>query len=77
MGLGAIGMIALNILRKNKKPQIIDASCRLSGSSTASLSVGLNVPLILVKLFYKEKINIKKIKKIYQVFPQSRFELVK
>lgn len=65
------------ILRKNKKPQIIDASCRLSGSSTASLSVGLNVPLILVKLFYKEKINIKKIKKIYQVFPQSRFELVK
>ncbi len=65
------------ILRKNKKPQIIDASCRLSGSSTASLSIGLNVPLILVKLFYKEKINIKNIKKIYQVFPQSRFELVR
>ncbi len=65
------------ILRKSKKPQIIDASCRLSGSSTASLAVGLNVPLILIKLFYKEKINIKKIKKIYQVFPQSRFELVK
>ena len=64
------------ILRKNKKPQIIDASCRLSGSSTASLSIGLNVPLILVKLFYKEKINIKKFKKIYQVFPKSRFELV-
>ena len=64
-------------IKKKQKPQIIDASCRLSGSSTASLSIGLNVPLILVKLFYKEKINIKNIKKIYQVFPQSRFELVR
>ena len=68
------------ILKKNNQPQIIDASCRLSGSSTASLPVGLNVPLLLIKLFYKEKIkikNIKNIKKNYQVFPQSRFELVK
>ena len=65
------------ILRKNSKPQIIDASCRLSGSSTASLAAGLNVPMILLKLFYNEKIKIKKLKKIYHVFPQSRFELVK
>ena len=64
------------ILRKNSKPQIIDASSRLSGSSTASLAAGLNVPMILLKLFYNEKIKIKKLKKIYHVFPQSRFELV-
>jgi biotin carboxylase len=65
------------ILIKNKKPQIIDASCRLSGSSTASLSIGINFPLMLLKLLFKEKITMKKHKKIYQVFPQNRFELVK
>ena len=65
------------ILRKNHKPQIIDASCRLSGSSTASLALGINIPNILSKLLFKEKIKIKRLKKIYQVFPQNRFELVK
>ena len=65
------------ILIKNKRPQIIDASCRLSGLSTASLSIGINFPLMLLKLMFKEKIIIKKYRKIYQVFPQNRFELVK
>ena len=65
------------ILRENHKPQIIDASCRLSGSSTASLALGINIPNILSKLLFNEKIKIKRLKKIYQVFPQNRFELVK
>ncbi len=65
------------ILRKNREPQIIDASCRLSGSSTASLSIGINIPLILLKLLFKEPVKISKIKKTNQVFPQNRFELVK
>lgn len=65
------------ILRKNSKPQIIDASCRLSGSSTASLPIGINVPIMLIDLFFKQKLNKIKIKKIYQVFPKSRFELIK
>ena len=65
------------ILRKNIKPQIIDASCRLSGSSTASLSVGINIPSILLNLLFKEKISIRNIKKKYHVFPQNRFEMIK
>jgi len=65
------------ILKKNAKPQIIDASCRLSGSSTASLSIGLNIPLILLRLLSNQRVNVKKLRKTYHVFPQNRFELVK
>ena len=65
------------ILKKDTRPQIIDASCRLSGSSTASLSIGLNIPIILLRLLSNERVNVKKLKKIYHVFPQNRFELIK
>ena len=65
------------ILKKDSRPQIIDASCRLSGSSTASLSIGLNIPIILLRLLSNERVNVKKLKKIYHVFPQNRFELIK
>ncbi len=65
------------ILRRGFKPQLIDASCRLSGSSTASLPIGINVPLMLIKLIFKEKIKNVKLNKTFQVFPHNRFELIK
>lgn len=65
------------ILKKNQEPQIIDASCRLSGSATASLAIGINIPLTLIKLYFKEGVQKINLNKTYQVFPQNRFELVK
>jgi biotin carboxylase len=64
------------VIRNDKKPQLLDASCRLSGSSTASLAIGINIPLNLIYMLQKKKIKLKKIIRPVTVFPQSRFEKV-
>lgn len=61
------------VIRKDGKPQILDASCRLSGSSGASLSIGINVPNSLLRIMSEKSIKPLKLKKTYRVFPKSRF----
>ncbi len=65
------------ILKNNKEPKIIDASCRLSGSATASLAAGINIPQKLINLLSGKNLKNTFVKKKQLVFPQNRFELVK
>ena len=65
------------ILKNNKEPKIIDASCRLSGSATASLAAGINIPQKLINLLSGKNLKNTFVKKKQLFFPQNRFELVK
>lgn len=65
------------VIRADKKPQILDVGCRLSGSSTASLPIGINVPYNLIKILTKKKLDKINIDKDRLVFPKSRYELVR
>lgn len=62
------------VIRNDKKPQLLDSSCRLSGSCTASLQAGINIPVNLINLINNKKIYFKKIRKKITVYPQNRFE---
>jgi len=61
------------VIRKDLKPQLLDASCRLSGSVGASLNAGINVTAQLVKLLHGKKIDKLKLKKKTRVFPVPTF----
>ena len=65
------------VIRKDKKPQILDASCRLSGSSGASLCIGINVPNNLLRIMSGKSVKRLKLKKMYRVFPKPGFVLDK
>ena len=65
------------VIRKDNKPQILDASCRLSGSSGASLCIGINVPNNLLRIMSGKNVKKVKIKKMYRVFPKPGFVLDK
>ena len=56
---------------------IMDASFRLSGSATASLVAGINIPQKLINLLSGKNLKNTFVKKKQLVFPQNRFELVK
>jgi len=63
------GPCDLDIIEKNNKLFIIDASCRLSGSVGASISSGINIPDYLInlsKIKLKKKVNLKK-KKFFPI----------
>ena len=57
------------VIRKDLKPQLLDSSCRLSGSVGASLNAGVNVTAELIKMLHGKKINKFKIAKNIKVFP--------
>ena len=57
------------VIRKDLKPQLLDSSCRLSGSVGASLNAGVNVTAELIKMLHGKKINKFKIDKNIKVFP--------
>ena len=57
------------VIRKDLKPQLLDSSCRLSGSVGASLNAGVNVTAELIKMLHGKKINKFKIGKNIKVFP--------
>ena len=57
------------VIRKDLKPQLLDSSCRLSGSVGASLNAGVNVTAELIKMLHGKKINKFKIGKSIKVFP--------
>ena len=71
------GVCDFDIILRGSRPQIIDASCRLSGSSTASLSIGLNIPIILLRLLSNERVNVKKLKKYIMFFHRIDLNLLK
>ena len=61
------------VIRKDSKPQLLDASCRLSGSVGASLNAGANVTEQLIKMLHGKKLSKFKIKKDIKVFPVPIF----
>jgi len=61
------------IIREDNKPQLLDAGCRLSGSSTASLPLGINIVSNIINLVTKKKLKKIKIKKGIKVFPQPQY----
>ncbi len=65
------------IIRDDKKPQLLDAGCRLSGSSTASMPLGINVVSNVIKNLIKKKISKVSIKKKVIVFPKPQYQKVK
>jgi hypothetical protein len=62
-------------LDKKKKPKILDASSRLSGSVGASIIGGKNILIDLLKIIQSKKIRIKKVnkKKELRVLPVTKF----
>ena len=61
------------VLRKDQNPQLLDSSCRLSGSVGASLNAGINVTAELIKMLHGKKINKFKLSKNVKVFPVPLF----
>ena len=57
------------VLRKDLRPQLLDSSCRLSGSVGASLNAGINVTAELIKMLHGKKISNFKLPKKVKVFP--------
>jgi len=57
------------VIKKNMNPQLLDSSCRLSGSVGASLSVGVNVTAELIKMIHGKKLKKIKLSKKAKVFP--------
>jgi len=60
-------------IRKDSKPQLLDSSCRLSGSVGASLNAGINVTAELIKMLHGIKVKKIKIPKKMKVFPVPIF----
>ena len=48
------GACDFDIIREDNKPQLLDAGCRLSGSSTASLPLGINIVSNIINLLTKK-----------------------
>ena len=60
-------------IRKDFKPQLLDASSRLSGSVGASLGAGINVTAQLINMLQGKKLNKFKLPKSFKVYPLSIF----
>jgi|TARA_B100000959_G_C14887775_1_gene585342 hypothetical protein len=60
-------------IRKDFKPQLLDASSRLSGSVGASLGAGINVTAQLINTLQGKKLNKFKLPKSFKVYPVSIF----
>ena len=61
------------VIRKDSHPQLLDSSCRLSGSVGASLNVGINVTAELIKMLHGRKLKKFKLTKKFKVFPVPIF----
>ena len=61
------------VIRKDLRPQLLDSSCRLSGSVGASLVAGINVTVELIKMLHGKKLNKFKLPKNVKVFPVPFF----
>ena len=61
------------VIRNDDRPQLLDSSCRLSGSVGASLSAGINVTAELIKMLHGKKIKHFNLKKNVKVFPVPIF----
>ena len=61
------------VIKKNAHPQLLDSSCRLSGSVGASLNAGINVTAELIKMMHGKKLNKFKLPKKVKVFPVPIF----
>ncbi len=61
------------VIRKDKRPQLLDSSCRLSGSVGASLNAGINVTAELIKMLHGKKLKKFKLKNKTKVFPVPVF----
>tara|TARA_Y100001970_G_C14163489_1_gene819909 strand:+ start:351 stop:1394 length:1044 start_codon:yes stop_codon:yes gene_type:complete len=61
------------VIRKDKRAQLLDSSCRLSGSVGASLNAGINVTAELIKMLHGKKIKKFKLKNKVKVFPVPIF----
>ena len=61
------------VIRKDLKPQLLDSSCRLSGSVGASLQANINVTAELIKMLHGKKLSTFKLKKSVKVFPTPLF----
>ena len=61
------------VIRKDLKPQLLDSSCRLSGSVGASLNAGINVTAELIMMLHGKKIRKFKLGKNIKVFPVPIF----
>jgi carbamoyl-phosphate synthase large subunit len=61
------------VIRKDSKPQLLDSSCRLSGSVGASLNAGINVAAELIKVIHGKKLKKTKLYKSIKVFPVPVF----
>ena len=61
------------VIKKNKKPQLLDSSCRLSGSVGAGLIAGVNVTAELIRSIHGQKIKKIKLPKEIKTFPTPIF----
>ena len=61
------------VIKKNMNPQLLDSSCRLSGSVGASLIAGVNVTAELIKMMHGKKLKKKKLSKKIKAFPTPIF----
>jgi predicted ATP-grasp superfamily ATP-dependent carboligase len=61
------------VIRKDSRPQLLDSSCRLSGSVGASLNAGVNVVAELIKMLHGKKPKKIKLLKNVKVFPTPIF----
>ena len=61
------------VIRKDAHPQLLDSSCRLSGSVGASLNAGINVTAELIKMLHGGKLKKFKLTKKFKVFPVPIF----
>ena len=61
------------VIRKDLQPQLLDSSCRLSGSVGASLKAGINVTAELIEILHGKKLKKFKLPKSIKVFPVPIF----
>ena len=61
------------VIRDDNKPQLLDASCRFSGSVSASINAGINIPSQLIKVLKSKKIKKYKLQDGLKLFPTQKF----
>ena len=61
------------ILNNKQEPQLLDGSCRLSGSVSASINSGVNIPAQLIRVLKSKDIKKYKLKNGQKLFPTSKF----
>ena len=63
-------------MTNDNSPQLLDASCRLSGSVSATINAGMNIPSQLINVINSKKIKKLKIIDGIKMIPIIKFEKI-